>query len=86
MLEIDSCSSPIVFPRGAACAPASGLCSGSRHRLVEAGVEPHPELVEGIGFSASVTGAEGDDDIGDAEVAGGAAAAGSLWPSLFDLC
>ena len=55
---------------------------------MEAGVEPHPELVEGIGFSASVTGAEGDDDIGDAEVAGGAAAAaaGSLWPSLFDLC
>ena len=54
---------------------------------MEAGVEPHPELVEGVGFSASVTGAEGDDDIGDAEVAGGAAAAaGSLWPSLFDLC
>ena len=51
---------------------------------MEAGVEPHPELVEGIGFSASVT---GDDDIGDAEVAGGAAAAaGSLRPSLFDLC
>ena len=84
---MDSCSSPIVFPRGvlAWTATASGLCSGSRHRLVEAGVEPHPELVEGVGGGGSdaSTVVADVDIVGDTpEVAGGAAASAVTCGSL----